>query len=67
MRKGFGRAEKRLQKLEARKDFLNELNGIIPWDEFRRCLDLLPTQERKSKAGRKPIDPLYQVRLNTHN
>lgn len=28
MTQGFGRAEKRRQMLEARKDFLNELNRI---------------------------------------
>ena len=63
MTQGFGRAEKRRQMLEARKDFLNELNRIIPWDEFRRCLDQLPTQEPKSKSGRKPIDLLLLFKL----
>jgi transposase, IS5 family len=56
MAQGFGRVEKRRQKLEARKNFLSELNQIIPWAEFRRCLEQLPTPAPKSKAGRKPID-----------
>jgi IS5 family transposase len=62
MTQGFGRAKKRRQMLEARKDFLNELNRIIPWDEFCRCLEQL-TQEPKSKAGRKPIDLLLLFKL----
>ena len=63
MAQGFGRVEKRRQKLEARKDFLSELNRIIPWDELGRCLDRLPSPAPKSKAGRKPIDPLLLLKL----
>jgi IS5 family transposase len=63
MAEGFGRWQKRRQKLEARKDFLSKLNRIVPWDKFRRCLEQLATQERKSKAGRKPIDPLLLFKL----
>ena len=63
MAQGFGRAEKRRQKLEARHDFLSELNRIVPWDEFRSCLDQLPKPDPKSKAGRKPIDLLLLFKL----
>lgn len=63
MSKGFGRIEKRRQKLEERKDWLNELNQIVPWDEFRSILEELNTKERKSNAGRKPIDPLLLFKL----
>ena len=63
MAKGFGRVQKRWQKLEARKDFLRDLNQVIPWDEFRSGLEQLPTPPRKSKAGRKPIDPLLLFKL----
>ncbi len=63
MAKGFGRVEKRRQKLEAHKDYLRELNQVIPWDEFRSCLEQLPTPPRKSKAGRTPIDPLLLFKL----
>jgi hypothetical protein len=42
MTQGFGRAEKRRQKIEAHKDYLNELNQIIPWEEF--CLGKSPPQ-----------------------
>lgn len=63
MGQGFGRAEKRRQKLESRKDFLSELNEVIVWDELRRCLEQLPNPVRKSKAGRKAIDPLLLFKL----
>jgi hypothetical protein len=36
MAKGFGRVQKRRQKLEKCKDRLSELNEIIPWEVFRR-------------------------------
>jgi transposase, IS5 family len=63
MGEGFGRAAKRRQKLEARKDFLSELNQIISWDEFRKCLAPLFPQAPKSRAGRKPIDLLVLFKL----
>ena len=63
MAKGFGRIEKRRQKLEARKDWLSELNRIMDWEIFRSCLDRLPGKERKSKAGRKPIDRMLLLKM----
>jgi IS5 family transposase len=63
MAKGFGRIEKRRQKLEARKDWLSELNRIMDWEIFRSCLDQLPGKERKSKAGRKPIDRILLLKM----
>lgn len=63
MSKGFGRIKKRREKLEARKDWLNELNQLIEWEVFRKCLEQLPKPERKSNAGRKPIDVLLLFKL----
>ena len=63
MAKGFGRVQKRRQKLEKSKDRLSELNEIIPWEVFRSCLDQLRPQARKSQAGRKPIDLLILFKL----
>jgi transposase, IS5 family len=63
MSKGFGRIKKRREKLESRKDWLNEINRLIPWDLFRSCLEQLPRPERKSKAGRKAIDELVLFKL----
>jgi transposase, IS5 family len=61
--KGFGRIKKRREKLESRKDWLNEINRLIAWDIFRGCLERLPSPERKSKAGRKAIDELVLFKL----
>jgi transposase, IS5 family len=61
--KGFGRIKKRREQLEARKDWLSEINRVIPWDMFGRILEQLPKAERKSKAGRKPIEPLLLFKL----
>jgi len=63
MAKSFGRQQKRRQALEKSKDRLRDLNEIIPWETFRECLDQLHPQERKSQAGRKPIDRLMLFKL----
>lgn len=63
MGKGFGRIEKRRQQLEQQKDKLNELREIVPWELFRQSLEQLEPEERKSKAGRKPIDRLLLFKL----
>jgi transposase, IS5 family len=63
MGKGFGRIEKRRQQLEARKDQLRDLNERVPWEVLRAGLEQLPQKERKSKAGRKAIDPMVLFKL----
>jgi IS5 family transposase len=63
MAKGFGRVQKRCEQLEKRKDRLSVLNEMIPWEIFRSELNQLQNQERKSNAGRKPIDPLILFKL----
>lgn len=63
MAKGFGRLQKRRQSLEKSKDRLSDLNEMIPWETFRKLLEQLHPQERKSKAGRKPIDLLMLFKL----
>jgi transposase, IS5 family len=63
MAKGFGRVRKRYEQLEKRKDKLSALNEIIPWEIFRSELNQLQNQERKSNAGRKPIDALILFKL----
>jgi transposase, IS5 family len=63
MSKGFGRIEKRRQRLEESKDKLRDLNEIVPWEVLRQVLDQLPSKERKSNAGRKAIDPMVLFKL----
>lgn len=63
MGKGFGRIKQRRQQLEERKDKLTALNDLLPWDVFREVLRQMPQPERKSQAGRKPIDRLVLFKL----
>jgi IS5 family transposase len=63
MGKGFGRIEKRRQQLEERKDKLRDLNEMVPWAVLGQVLEQLPSQERKSNAGRKAIDPMVLFKL----
>jgi IS5 family transposase len=35
----------------------------VPWEVLRQVLDKLPSKERKSKAGRKAIDPMVLFKL----
>ena len=63
MSKGSGRAKRRRQQLEQRKDHLSDLNRLIPWEVFVSCLKQLEPTERKSNAGRPPIDSLLLFKL----
>jgi IS5 family transposase len=58
MGKGFGRIEKRRRQLEARKDQLQDLNEMVPWEVLGQVLEQLPHKERKSNAGGKAIDTM---------
>jgi len=63
MTKGFGRLQKRRQGLEKSKDWLSDLNEIIPWETFREGWEQLHPQERKSHVGQKLIDRLMLFKL----
>lgn len=63
MAKGFGRVQKRRHKLEERKDYLRSIDKFIPWEIFRSLLEQLPSKQRKSNAGRKPIDRIILFKL----
>lgn len=53
----------RQQKLERKKDFLNRLNQIVPWETFRSTLRQIHEKPRKNKAGRKPLDALLLFKM----
>lgn len=55
MAKSFSRKKKREQQLESRKDKLQKLSQIIPWQIFVRKIEQSLKKEKKSKGGRKPI------------
>jgi IS5 family transposase len=63
MGKGFGRIEKRRQRLEESKDNLRDIKEMVPWEILSQVLEKLPSKERKSRAGRKAIEPLILFKL----
>jgi IS5 family transposase len=51
--------------LDAKKDPLAEIKAVVPWEEFRPLLEQVwrkPESERKSRAGRKPIDAVLMFK-----
>ena len=49
----------RYASLDAKRDPLVEIDAVVPWEEFRPVLERVwrkPEGERKSRAGRKPMD-----------
>ena len=63
---GFFDADKRLAALSAKGDPLEAIDRLVPWESFRGDIEaavLTPEAERKSKAGRKPIDAIVLFRM----
>ena len=63
---GFFDADKRLAALSAKGDPLEAIDRLVPWESFRGDLEaavLTPEAERKSTAGRKPIDAIVLFRM----
>ena len=55
----------RYASLDAKKGPLVEINDVVPWEEFRPLLEQVwrkPESERKSRAGRKPIDAVLMFK-----
>jgi len=61
--KGFWDFEKCQQELLSKNQTLKHLNEIIPWELFRDELESLHKKNRKSNAGRKPIDVILMFKL----
>jgi IS5 family transposase len=61
--KGFWDIEKRQKELLSQNKTLKHLDDIIPWHLFRDELEALYEKERKSHAGRKPIDVILMFKL----
>jgi IS5 family transposase len=61
--KGFWDEQQRVAKLKEKKQELKRLSDSIPWDSFQRLLERGYTQNRKSNAGRKTIDPLILFKI----
>ena len=61
--KGFWDEQERVSKLKNKKPVLTCLSESIPWEAFRPLLEKGYSQERKSNAGRKRIDPLILFKM----
>ncbi len=51
--------------LDMKKDPLVEVDAVVPWEEFRPLLERVwrkPDSERKSRAGRKPMDAVLMFK-----
>lgn len=55
--------QERLSYLKQFNDSLSRLNELIPWEEFRPTLEQIHQKERKSNAGRKPLDVILMFKL----
>lgn len=56
---GFFDLSDRSASLDSKRDPLVGINAVVPWEEFRPALERVlrkPEVERKSRAGRKPMD-----------
>jgi transposase, IS5 family len=63
---GFFDADRRLAALSAKGDPLEMIARVVPFDSFRAEIEaavLTPANEKKSNAGRKPIDVIVMFRM----
>jgi transposase, IS5 family len=62
----FFDAEKRLAAISAKGDPLEMIDRVVPFESFRAEIEavvLTPAEEKKSNAGRKPIDVIVMFRM----
>src|ERR1700724_1469872 len=63
---GFFDADRRLAAITAKGDPLEMIAGAVPFENFRAEIEaavLTPVSEKKSTAGRKPIDVMVMFRM----
>ena len=63
---GFFDAERRLAAITAKGDPLEMIARVVPFENFRAEIEaavLTPANEKKSSAGRKPIDVMVMFRM----
>jgi len=63
---GFFDAERRLAAITAKGDPLEMIARVVPFESFRAEIEaavLTPVNEKKSSAGRKPIDVMVMFRM----
>ena len=64
--KGFWDEQERVSKLKNKKPVLTCLSESILWEAFCPLLEKCYSQERKSNAGRKRINPLILFKMLVH-
>jgi hypothetical protein len=63
---GFFDADKRLAAISAKGDPLEMIDRVVPFESFRAEIEavvLTPAEDKKSSAGRKPIDVIVMFRM----
>src|SRR5664279_3310861 len=63
---GFFDADKRLAAISAKGDPLEMIDRVVPFESFRAEIEavvLTPVEDKKSSAGRKPIDVIVMFRM----
>src|SRR6266567_7879182 len=63
---GFFDADSRLAVISAKGDPLEKIARVVPFESFRAEIEaavLTPANEKKSNAGRKPIDVIVMFRM----
>ena len=55
--------DNRLEYLTENGDILPQLKELVPWEEFRRELEVIYVHERKSNAGRRPFDVVLMFKI----
>ena len=63
---GFFDADRRLAAITAKGDPLEMIARVVPFESFRAEIEaavLTPMNEKKSSAGRKPIDVMVMFRM----
>src|SRR5580692_9707239 len=63
---GFFDADRRLAAITAKGDPLEMIARVVPFESFRAEIEaavLTPVSEKRSTAGRKPIDVMVMVRM----
>ena len=61
--RGFWDEETRHEKLAKKKSLLPRLAEMVPWESFRETLERVHEKERKSNAGRKPMDAVLMFKM----
>ena len=63
MLNGLFDIDNRLDYLTENGDMLPRLKELVPWEKFRRDLEVIYDHDRKSNAGRRPFDVVMMFKI----